>query len=246
MANIIFDIYGASGHLNSTFKLAQLLKMAGHEIIFATQSNFSQSVINNGFNFVNVPESFITIRVYHLYLNESKVTSPKKKAIEIESDMIMKPFLELISSFKPDLVILDSIRSHKFIPYYIHNIPVILVQTMLATDKLENIPPLSSVLLPNTSILFQVRNAFSWNLIFITRTFDRFLSFFKFPKYQSNIIFDFLLKHHSIDKAILNKTRWSQFSISCYPEFILGPEDFDFPRTPSKKQHFIGPLISFG
>ena len=247
---IVFDIFPSHGHQSASYKLAKILKDAGHKIYYIGEyryfknlpPEFSRRYINpHIFNFVE-------LRTKSVWKN-FKIAFKEKRdhKIHCANQKLIKKYDELIEQLKPDLIILDHHYVQKAILYHKYKIPVICAQTTAASEMNCFVPPFYSAHIPNQSIHSRIYIQYLWYVYLLT-------------KRARNLIRKILFlgeNHLSVVKRLSKQTGYplkknidfkyykgyGEFGLKNIPQLLLSPRDFDFPYPLMKNQYAIGPLF---
>jgi UDP:flavonoid glycosyltransferase YjiC (YdhE family) len=248
---IIFDIFPSFGHQHASYKLAKILKEAGHKVFYIGIYKY----------FRNLPSEFIPIYIYpHIWgFIENHTTScwmniktafreRKKHDFAKFQEQIINQYDELIEKLKPDVILVDHHYVQKAVFYHKYNIPIISIQTAPASEMDLHIPPFYSSHIPNKSFYSKSYIRYLWYTYLICKQ----LRFFR------NSFFYFGEDHLSMVKRLSKKTGYpikkyidfkhykgyGEFGLKNIPQLLLSPRDFDFPHPLKKNQYAIGPLLS--
>lgn len=236
MARIVFIMSHVS-HQNASFGLARKLQMANHEVVFAGAEigidgdNLIQNAENQGFIYyvLNPNEPFRQSRKETYSIDES---------FEFFIDNLWEGelFLNFISTQKPDLILLDIHLAIYAIPLYVTEIPIVFISTKILTLKDEYCPPLNYFIIPDETEVSRRAIEKAWMDYFsengLNHEYKNFIvelsSKYKFP------IDDFLCEERCVIPFALK-----------FPEIILWPKNFDFPRSPDKTRNifFLGGML---
>lgn len=243
MANIIFLVYPFTGPINTSLKLAKLLKEKGHIITYVLPHKFSNRIKSYGFNFDTIEiisdhgksfsDGYETLELYANYLGSpTSYTSP-----------VFKVFEKLISEHSPDILILDAdIIGFAMVAYY-YKLKVIVINGLIQGDKAWLVPPYDSNLIPDNSFLYALQVEFEWYKRLIKK--NVFYLYDKVIRRKDDI---YHLKLASLCgfplKYYVNRKKLWYYSLRNYPEFNLHPLEFDFPRKcVPKNQKYVGAMV---
>jgi len=247
---IIFDIFPSYGHHHATFKLAKVLKDVGHKIYYIGQypyfknlpSDISRRYINPYiFSFIERETNNI-LKNIRIAFKEKQ--NHKKYAFYQQT---IKQYDELISKIKPDLIIVDHHYIQKAVLYYKYQIPIVSVQTTLASEMNLPIPPLNSTCIPKHNILSNLYALYLWNSYLLIKRIRLFI--YKIIFFSENHLSDVMRlakkTGYPIKKNIDYKhyKSFGGFGLKNIPQLLLSPFDFDFPHKLNKNQYAVGPLL---
>jgi zeaxanthin glucosyltransferase len=239
---IVFLIYPFTGPLNSTLKLAKLLKHRGHTITYIAPQKYKDRIQSYGFEFSTMEslagekgplDNIGTLERYAQYLSFPKDhQSPIFKAFEAIKD-----------KFLPDLLVLDSdIIGFAMVAYY-YDLKVILLNELIQSDKTPRIPPYDSPLIPDQTFWSFICVEIAWaKRLLKKKTFyflDKVIRKKDDPHHlKLAYLCNFPLKENANYKRV-----W-YYSLKNFPELSLYPLEFDFPRKHiPDNQFYVGPMI---
>jgi UDP:flavonoid glycosyltransferase YjiC (YdhE family) len=146
---ILFDLFPASGHLNSCLFIAGRLKNAGHKVVFCVDSTFESFVNSKGFETVLTSSRFISPDRFELsnkgllFFIECFISFFTKSRQNLIHENV-SDFMENVMGIKPDIAFLDSHLSYKTIAYHFLSIPVLSIETMPLSLFDPLVPPFTS------------------------------------------------------------------------------------------------------
>src|SRR3990170_8653600 len=159
MLTILFDIFPATGHYNATFKLAKLLKQRGHHIVYIGPQEFSEKINSLGFEFhiisPHILQPDIAEHGWFIFFLERLIDS-FSRAKHDTAILRMKEYDDLINKYSPDLLVLDDHYIYKAVFYYKYKIRIIAVQSMIAKEKDNWIPPFQSTVIPRLNFSYKI------------------------------------------------------------------------------------------
>jgi zeaxanthin glucosyltransferase len=235
MATVIIYMLQQPGHLIPSYRIAEQLQEKGHKIIYFGLKEFKKEIVNYGFKFEEMPET---------YNNEVKQNKwnrfVPKKVLQIISN-IKDDFLyntvmlvvEKFKQYKPDLVLLDDLYTPYIIALYQHNIPVVMISAYLCSEKDKNVPPPSSTYIPKSNFFSKIWIELLWLKVIL--------------RFRVNTYFGYYSQNKKIAKSSsfplkerINRNRFHVFGIKDIPTIVLYPKVFDFPRDKKPNRYFVG------
>jgi MGT family glycosyltransferase len=234
MKRIVFYIFYVISHHNATFKFAKRLQKEGYIITYAGPDFLEKQIIEQGFEFWLVLPLVSAFPISD-HLEPSRKASASFKKIYLKGDI----FHKLIHEVKPDLILLDTTFINYSLDLIKYNIPVIIVQTMVALEKYKFRPPLNSSIIPNKCVLSYLEIEFSWMLYFLNRVYSEW-SYKRAYGINESTLLIAKARLLNIQRRQLNFRRYLHFGIKTFPEFIFPPKDFDFAYKEKPNQYYVG------
>lgn len=239
-------MYHGRGHLNASFKLAQILRQQFH-VTFAAFDFFKKDIQEQGFEFHGL-RSLPFALGFEPWMN----TQEGKKNVywnvlkDRWTDRIYKQreseFKVLLATLNPTYILIDSWQSTDFVVLYPllkdKNIKVAFLQTMLSTIVEQDLPPLNGLSMPD-SVIGIKKDVYKFYWHKTLKTFKQTVKYF--GRTNQSI----LKKHIRINKIpaelILNKHSLFAPSFRFIPEFVLAPVEFEFcSHFRAPHQRYIG------
>ncbi|MBL0743061.1 nucleotide disphospho-sugar-binding domain-containing protein [Chryseolinea lacunae] len=251
MSTIVFAMADSISHHNASYKIANRLKKEGHTIVYIGDSRKREKeVVGQGFRFETIYHDFFEsfndakekgvlgkIKTLRNYIKHLK----RYKQALMHGDEMAK----LIERVKPDLFVVDVFHILHAILIYRHNVKTVLLQTYVATDKADNVPPLNSKHIPDHTFWSRVRIEVAWRTYFARRFLRNLWNRVVFLGLDRNSIFNSLVRTCNFPAHHINNKRVFHAGISSVPELVLCAKEFDFPRPSQTRQHFVGPMVEF-
>jgi UDP:flavonoid glycosyltransferase YjiC (YdhE family) len=239
MANILFDIQPAKGHINATLKMAKLLKQAGHKVSYALPDNYWSDVQKHGF--IGVSE----VPVPHI--KEASITLDSdnhSKYCRERNDDELADFRINLKQKRPDLVLLDEQNSYKAIYYQIISFMVIFFMSKPDSGKTKGIPPFSYYFLPRQTALSHIYVEFLWlSRVLYTRTYLLLTNILSGNRAPYSVCRKISKKYGINFNKLLECQRSFGYGVKGIPRLILSPSAFDFPHDEKPGVHRVGPLV---
>jgi zeaxanthin glucosyltransferase len=235
MSNIIIATQPTLSHLNPTLLIAKQLESHGHSVTYLTNSTEIT-------NYVRV----CGFRCRHIFLGERG--SPRPQSLETKKASFLlqyfrawreaqamaealteaAPFQKLVEELSPDLLVIDSTISLFALPLAALGVPHIMISPVLRLDRDENVPPLTSNIIPSSTILSRIRCRLSWSRHLFSRAAVAFLT-------GECRCWSRVAAHYELESSVAKANRsWPAIRGA---EIILCPSIFDFPHS-SKENRF--------
>ena len=238
---ILFLLCQSTSALNSTFLLAQELQEQGFSIIFPVLPELEEYVSSHGFQ----------TRQLEYYRVKKEIGGGKKSYRQrqiAKEEVYLKTIQKLIKNTNdPDMVIVDQNVWWLALPFMERNIPLMGLNTTLATGWNVYSPPVFSNILPVPK---------SHHLAQRFSTLLGWLKLFCFSQGSNNSVglYQLILSHLGLRPHILRKKMaerygkkvlWGEYGYRLkIPELVLAPREFDFPETPSSPERcYVGACI---
>jgi len=247
---IVFDIFPSYGHQNASYKLAKLLKDCGHSVYYVGQYRY----------FLNLPPefkrryinphifSFIEIRTKNKWTNmKIAYKETREHKIYAFNQKVRNQYDELMEKIKPDVILVDYHYVQKAILYHQYRVPVISVQTTLATEMNRFVPPFCSAHIPDQSLFSRFIILYLWYSYILKKRIRLFLYKILFlgEDHLSDVMRLSQQTGFPLKKFVDYKQYkgYGEFGLKNIPQLLLSPRDFDFPRPLMGNQYAIGPLL---
>jgi zeaxanthin glucosyltransferase len=232
---ILMVIPSAFGHLNPSFFIAKILSKAGHQVVYLTTPDAINTIKANGFNYISSPivlfngETPFNSNTGFWERCARRLTGYESKFTRSNGEL----FIEAVNTFKPDIILLDSIITYNYL-YLRKRFCVVFLQTMLSTNE-DSTPPLTSSLLPNDSLLSNVLAKVEWLKYYIRSTIQSWA-------FLGDTQFGIMKRIFNRDKSdidkLLIKRKVFQYGFKNIKEIILSPRSFDFPGRIKQSHQF--------
>jgi len=247
MATILFELFPAQSHHMMAFKMARLLKEAGHRVVFGSVPEMQELVQRNGFEFQFVLPWVVVPLSHTLLLKKKGVPFPDKKERMEEIRKNLEVFSQQVSRINPDLVLLDRhLMVSKTLFYKNLGIQVAFASPMPDPEEALNVPPFSSGFIPRDNWLSEKYVSYLWSANYLKRRLSIFLYQLTYPGIDDFSVYRKLAKEFGIDpKAIKIPNEASGLHLQTTPRIVLSATDLDFPRKQVEGVYPAGPLIDF-
>jgi UDP:flavonoid glycosyltransferase YjiC (YdhE family) len=243
MDNVLFLIYPFTGPLTASFLVAKLLTRRGYNIIYIAHPRFREMIEREGYCFDSMfhvagPTATSAgvgpLKDYLAYLNH---------AVGEHSPLLTR-ISEIVGKYRPVAAIVDADIVGAAIALYPKKVPVLLLNTMVSSDKAANVPPFFSSVVPDGSIKSSILIEWIWIRWFVTKK-SAYLLRRIFNRGKDDPFQKRLAKICGFPyKRFVNAKRAWMYGLNNYPEFYLYPAELDFPyRRLNPMQHFVGPMI---
>ena len=238
MANILFDIQPAKGHIHATLKMAKLLKQAGHHISFALPEIFWTDVKKHGFDGVSAVPVPRLIEKAVLTSGKTSLYGTEEKEDELSDFRIN------MRQKSPDLVLLDEQNSYKAIYYQILSFRIVFFMSKPDSRKIGGIPPFSYYFLPGQTALSQIYVEFLWlSRVLYSRIHLLLIHILSGNRAPYSVCRKISKKYRIKFNKLLECQRSFGYGIKGIPRLILAPKAFDFPHDEKPGVHRVGPLV---
>jgi MGT family glycosyltransferase len=235
MARVLFTIVPAFGHISPTIPVAKELQKSGNKIAYASGEKFGALLKKEGFMFYSVGPTGELKKIAKLYPKFTKLKGSKRqvyifKEIIIPSvPGIVEELLQVISDFKPDVMVVDSIT-------YAGAIAAEICKIRWATTSIcpgllpgKDAYPYGLGLPTPTGTISKLKTTLLKKII-------EYLSFYLFDKDINRIRERFNLP--PLKNAIITST------LSPYLYITFSIKEFEYPRKEWLPQvHFVGASI---
>jgi len=156
MSKILIVCTGFKSNLFSSIQLADELRDAGHEIIFAAPENTELWIDHRGFDIVKIPHA--KCNAFLGYAPRFKFGLRTQKARQMRSDLaveqvIAEGFGDVLDAVHPDLVLADCEHHSAILQTFAAGIPIGLLSFMYLTPPGDTAPPLKSAIVPGVGYL---------------------------------------------------------------------------------------------
>jgi zeaxanthin glucosyltransferase len=248
---VVYLFYHGFGHINSLLKSAAVLEENNYEVYFAGSGFFHSYISHQGYKFY-----LLKSYPFGLGLEKWINTIERKNSVFFSSlwDRITdRVFNErevdlywMLQDLKPAIVLIDTMLSTDFIVMYSYlkknGIRIATINTMLPTQVSAVRPPLNSDVIP-TDLNAGLKAVRKMNSDKRKKKWLHKLMLFGF---DDRFIIHRRIKKNHIPKCYISVTpNLLMFSLDDVDEFILAPQEFDFPNfTPNRKQRFMGFMMA--
>ncbi len=237
---IVFKLLPEKGHHYASLYLAEMLKIRGYSVVYASEKEMEPVIVNNGFRYYEIKSeiahgTLINKPVSKIRMGISSVRSQIKnlKKTLLETDR----YSQLIKDLNPAALIIDRSLSNYTMQAHAFGIPVFVLETTVSTAKFKRIPSLNSYHVPSDTLLSAFIAELSWRKYLLQEKFDRFL----FGGLHRTLL-KIATKNNYPAKNI-DFQRYQSPGYRDIPELIVSPEEFDFPHTKNTNQFYIGPSL---
>ncbi|OCJ07796.1 hypothetical protein A6U86_29185 [Rhizobium sp. AC27/96] len=231
---IAFVLFPEQSALNGSHNLARALKSAGHRIIYHGPSRYSSRVTAQGFEYRSLDMPLLQgerigrrgirgvldkwraarLRMWHL------LAQIRASDIRCETALLAD---------KTDLVISDPLARIGVIPALKHKIPMVALNSTLASRQAKDIPPVFSSLLPAgvDTLGWKIRNSFAWGRCLLVAWRSQAVSV------GLRTMMGFGKDRFWVEvRRWGGETYWSEYGPRVsMPDLITTPRQFDFPHS---------------
>lgn len=249
MPNILIDILPARGHFNGSLKLVQLLRNAGHEVVYLNMEPMKAEMDKYDFQTCSSTAFIVNPVLLNKQRFSFKIFADKllsdRAEIENSEKKNFSLFQNFIDELSPDLVLLDEQNMLKAIYYEMCNIPVVCVETKPEPCRFENVPPFTSFFVPSDTLKSKWFCSLLW-------TKKVFINKYRLKKWQMNRTgtdyYSMVCKFAGQKGIDLKKRtdlhRGYGIGLKGIPRLIAAPAAFDFPHREKEGVYNIGPLVN--
>jgi UDP:flavonoid glycosyltransferase YjiC (YdhE family) len=240
MATILFVILDTGSHLNASFKMAHALQSRSHQIVYLGKPSSKGMIKQQGFDF------FVRSEDFQPEIIAGKVDNTEDvKAIMEENFLGKNLFEEVISEYKPGLILLDTSLIYYSVHLLEQDIPVITISTKVCQDKTAFVPPFQFGFIPyKRNILTWLKVESIWTVHLLRKQWKNYLDNANPVQISWVYLAKKYLKRKDFKVGLrINLKRSSHFGLENIPELILSPRHFDFSRSIPKNQMYMGPVV---
>lgn len=249
MAAIAFIPVPEMGHLLATLKLARQLEARGHHVQYFSLLDFEEPVRSRGLPFVPIfPEQFPKGFLAHVASIASKggllpVWGEIRRILALAREStelaIAHGSQVLFQGARPDLVLVDPLLAPAALLCYGSGIPTVLLHTLLPTTRGPLIPPLTSRIIPTQTAWCRMAIACAWRWRFLRQFITRKL-------FEDDVkMTQRLATASGYPLRDINTATSFMCPALKFPEIILCPRQFDFPRAEDPNRFYVAPSIDF-
>lgn len=241
MSTIVFKILQEPGHHTPTYSIAKQLQNKGHKIIYASSAEFKEEILTYGFAFEDTPEicKSNVVKTYKLskiiprfVLKSLKNINDYKNLVEL----VISDSKKITKKYKPDLILLDDLKTPYIISYCKYKIPVLMLSTYLSQNRDKCVPPIRSRHIPKNNFFNKIWIELIWLKVVFAFRAHTYLGY-----YRQNLK---LAKKCDFDlKKRINHKRSFLFGIKNIPTIVLCPSELDFPGRSKNNRYNVG--VSF-
>lgn len=245
MATILFELFPAKSHHLMAFKMARLLREAGHKVVFGTVPELQPVVFQHGFETCLTIPYVVSPWGHKLLLKKRGVSLPTKRERMEEVRRNLELFSQQVNRIKPDLVLLDrhSMVS-KAMFYENQEVKVAFLSPMPDPEPAPNVPPFSSGFVPCDNWFSKKYIEALWWFNYQKRKLSIFSYWLRYGELTDRPIFKLLAKEMGMNPSSIKITRdASGYHTITTPRIVLSATDLDFPRPAVEEVYNIGPLI---
>jgi UDP:flavonoid glycosyltransferase YjiC (YdhE family) len=231
--------------MNASYPVAHFLASHGHEVIYASVSDFQNTIEGQGFSFHQLeqellwagPVRFSAQRPKNFRQHLKAFQAARRAVVEKRSLLLSgKAFLTEIESLQPDLILVDSPFSRFATTIPQTGIPFAILESMVPLNHRLNYPPLCSRSVPTSSFFSTLKSQTSWMLYFLGRRIRQSLGL---PTTVSKATLRKSCRSTNFDHSTIRYDRYFHIGFSTVPEFLLAPQELDFPYKLRPNQHYL-------
>ncbi len=257
MKTVVFCVYPMVGAINSSFKLAKIMRNQGWRIYYFGVSECRHQVELQGFDFVTIYEGVFTDdgcddgkNWFYSYMNYlgwlRRFYKKYKYLINALATGEDQEVTNLFKKYSPDFVLILTTEYDSIIWALLVNklgIKCAYLSSILGHSEGKSVPPFYSSSLPCQSFFGIPTVYFEWKKYFLLRRLKGFLK----SLFGIGVSFDFaantLAKGFEYPRERINNKTDLLAPLIDIPEFVLWPKIFDFKNTEQVGRHYIEPSI---
>lgn len=241
---IFIGMLPEQGAYNASFEIARRLKQRDFRVIYGCTSKFNEHITNQGFDVCVFSE---TETAKSNAINMGRNMDSRRQSGERYLD-ILKDISQLADAYSPVLVLLDPLLWHLSPPLLSQGIPIIGLNTTLASVFQVNTPPVFSGVIPRANNKGnRLKCLFAWVRILVShykiRWYKCYLAMraFGFTRWRNYDAYSLVCKNGG-------KLRCGEYGFRLkVPELVLSPRKFDYPEVSTwTPRYYIGSCVAEG
>jgi len=261
---ILYLTNGMSSTLNSSFEVSRRLRVAGHEVVYASPADVGERVAAEGYGFVHLrADRDFAAHAASVPLGRQVLGRPvtfasrvrqrrRIRRASIENDEIERVVREL----QPDRLLIDIELHFAILATAKLGIPTLLPIVWFTLYRHSGTPPLHTPLHPSGAGGGALRVAWSWRRLrastLIGETRRRVGQaargeWFSSVDYDTVKIEDLraVARSRAFDlRAETDRSQWLRpYLYRNFPILLFNVPEMDFPLDPFPNEHYVGPMI---
>lgn len=240
--NIYILLFQETGAFNATFRLARELKKQGYTVVYIVDGEFEAYVASH---------QFTTFTVDLQFREEEKIfgkTADRWQRLKEYADTDLTQIREIAQrGASGDIVLLDQIVWWLGVPFIEREIPVLGLNTTLASAWNYSTPPVFLNTLPQpgrSQMVRYLQSLWDWLKLFCFAYPNRV----NVPAYELMLGYIARSPHHLRKRMVERhglKVSWGEYGYRLkIPEIVLSPREFDFPQAPdSPSRCYVGASV---
>ncbi|WP_350283400.1 nucleotide disphospho-sugar-binding domain-containing protein [Nitrosomonas sp.] len=249
MANIVFVLAPSMGSLNSSLKLAKMLKANGHQVSYVGLADSEEYVLKNGVEFKKIYEKWFPkgfgAKQALLPVTASSENDVLRAGVSREQAFLEAilnedtEFPRVIETLRPDLILhihADPLMVVLALQSYALGINAAYLRDMLGRSKHSEIPPIWTGIIPSESIYSRLCIQLAWHKNSVLRTYSTLYSRF-LASVDFNGMIKKLAKKSGYPWALVDKEGLPPYILKL-PEVVLCPKEFDFPHSDKPGRYY--------
>ena len=241
---ILFKVYPQRSHYNATFPFAAQLRDQGNDVVYAGIDALKAHVEAQGFSFLSEAEDIYPYAETALpgYKNQS-VIGAIRAFFRFRNYARTKwenydPFASLLRDETFDFVMVDSPYAFFALHLFRHGVKFGILESMMPQDVDPDCPPLCSTFVPRGTKMSRWWCAMLWSGYLLRRWVLGVIGLR--PDYNKRLILR-QAKRCGVDLKHIELRRYFHIGIRNVPEYLLAPNELDFPRTLRPNQEVFVP-----
>jgi zeaxanthin glucosyltransferase len=248
-STVLIALLPEQGAFNASFMLARKLRERGCRVAYIGPPKFEEHVSRQGFEYVGLKaQEFLESGVENsngLKTRQRKRTNYNyRKSYEWYKDSL-RDIEQWVTCNRPKVALLDPLLWQFSPPLLKLRVPILGINTTLASTFDTNFPPVFSGIIPGASLNHSTRlrnliawiRSLSWALFRSLRDDLRLIWIFGLVDYRTYRPKSLVKKRHGV-------LRWGEYGQRlAVHELVLCPRDFDFPNVSSNQRIYVGSCI---
>lgn len=249
--NVVFVVPSFPGHLFASFKIAKALIARGHHVTYIGEAPSENYVKNQGIPFLRIFKKLKEPLIDPIRMNKWKLFQARKamirQVVEAYNRYFEEEIYEVIIKTKPDLFVVDHGWPFMALAPYRERIPTVLLSGWLPNTRDNQIPLLSTGIIPKRSLFSKIQTRWAWNTFLWKRSIQAKIGgkLLGIDLDFEEITRNFALRANYPLTRIDTDTMLPTPMLSNFPMLVMCPEELDFPRIPKAMIHYIEPANDF-
>jgi zeaxanthin glucosyltransferase len=242
MPNLL--IIMAPRHLGSTAKLGANLRRGGHRVQFCAAIEGPPILCSEPFESACAPlRAPLGPRQPSRVLPKRPPAGPREAGRRLRTAMALtrEDVVDLVRSMNADAALVDAALPAVGLAAYSCGIPTATISTILGTSRTAGVPPLTSHRIPRPTTLSRVASAAEWWRLETVQRLQRAVQSIAMGTTLRSELLALARACEYPEQAIETlSVFWPSLGL---PEFILCPQQFDFPDCQGGARRYMEPSI---